>query len=132
EIEVDLDDYEKDWKKLTDKEIKSWVEDICEDIQDYYSDDTYVTGEIVDIDSDDTLVTFNKKGDRSLSISYKDGKYRKGGKLSDLQNDFNKDYDELEDVEIEDILLSGDEDDVYVEIEVELDDYDDEWEDLRD
>ena len=45
EIEVDLDDYDKDWKSLTDKDIKNWVEDICEEIQDYYSDDTYVTGE---------------------------------------------------------------------------------------
>lgn len=132
EIEVDLDDYEKDWKSLTDKDIKGWVEDICEEIQDYYSDDTYVTGEIIDIDSNSTLVTFNKKGTKSLSITYKDSKFRKGGKLSDLQADLEEDYDELGDVEIEDIILYGDEDDVDVEIEVDLDDYGSEWEDLSD
>ena len=79
EIEVDLYRYDDEWEDLKDKEIKSWVEDICKDIQKYFSKDTYVSGEIVDIDSDKTLVTFNKKGTSSLSISYKDSKYRKGG-----------------------------------------------------
>lgn len=42
------------------------------------------------------------------------------------------DYDKLEDVYIDSIKLRGDEDHVKVEIEVDLDDYEDEWEDLTD
>ncbi|HHX94382.1 MAG TPA: hypothetical protein GX691_00950, partial [Clostridia bacterium] len=93
EIEVDLYDFEKQWKKLTNKKIESWAEDICKDIQKFFSKDTYITGEIIDIDSDKTLVTFNKKGDRSLSISYQDSKYRKGGNMtvSEVEDDLEGD-----------------------------------------
>ena len=52
--------------------------------------------------------------------------------LSDLEDDLLDDYDEIEDVEVDDIRLDGDDDDVYVEVEVDLDDYEDEWADLSD
>ncbi|AGL03602.1 copper amine oxidase N-terminal domain-containing protein [Desulfoscipio gibsoniae] len=52
--------------------------------------------------------------------------------LSDLEDDLMDDYDKLEDVYIDSIKLRGDEDHVKVEIEVDLDDYEDEWEDLTD
>lgn len=52
--------------------------------------------------------------------------------LRDLEDELLDRFDELEDVAIEDIRLDGDEDDVEVEIEVDLGDYGDEWEDLRD
>ncbi|AEG61206.1 copper amine oxidase N-terminal domain-containing protein [Desulforamulus ruminis] len=52
--------------------------------------------------------------------------------LSDLEDDLVSDYDYLEDVKIDDITLEGDEDDVNVTIEVNLDDYEDEWADLDD
>lgn len=51
--------------------------------------------------------------------------------IDDLEDQLNKDYDEYEDAEFE-ISLSGDEDDVTVKIEIDLDDYDDEWDDLDD
>ena len=131
-IEVDLDDYDDEWEDLTDSKIKSWVGNICGDIQDYYDDDTYITGKIKDIDSKDTLVTFTKSGTKSLSVSYKDEDYRGGssGKIGDLEDDLVDDYTKLGSVRIKDISVSGDKDDVEVEIEVDLGDYDDQWADL--
>ena len=82
-IDVDLDDFGREWKTLSDRDIKSWVSDIIGDVQDFYDDDTYVSGKIKDIDSGDSLVTFNKDGGRTTSISYKDDDYRgSGGELT--------------------------------------------------
>lgn len=133
-VEVDLGDYDDEWADLTNSEIKSWVSDICDDIQDFYSTSTDISGKIKDTDSGDTLVTFSKDGSSSLSISYKDDDYRgdSDDDIDDLEDDLIDDYDWLEEVEIEDLSLSGDEDDVEVEIEVDLSDYDDEWADLSD
>ena len=133
-VEVDLGDYDDEWANLTNSEIKSWVSDICDDIQDFYSTSTDISGKIKDTDSGDTLVTFSKDGSSSLSISYKDDDYRgdSDDDIDDLEDDLIDDYDWLEEVEIEAISLSGDEDDVEVEIEVDLSDYDDEWADLSD
>lgn len=130
-IDVDLDDYDDEWEDLTDSKIKSWVGKICNDIQDYYDDDTYITGKIRDIDSKDTLVTFNKRGTKSLSIDYKDSKYRgKGGDIRDLEDELVADYKKLGSVKIDDIFVGGGKSKVTVEIRVDLDDYADEWEDL--
>ena len=81
-IDVDLDIYDNKWEGLTDKKIKSWVADLCLDIQDYYSDDTSVMGKIEDVDSQDTLIEFSKYRTEALKISYKDEDYRDGGGLS--------------------------------------------------
>jgi len=75
-IDVDLDDFDREWRKLKNSDIKGFVEDICEEIQDFYSSSTNISGKIKDIDSNDTLVTFSKSGKSSLSISYKDDDYR--------------------------------------------------------
>lgn len=50
--------------------------------------------------------------------------------INNLEDDLLSDYDSLEDVEIDDISLDGDEDDVDVDVEVDLSDYGSEWEDL--
>lgn len=49
--------------------------------------------------------------------------------LDDLEKDLNSEYDDYESLEW-DISLSGDEDDIDVEIAIDLDDYKDEFEDL--
>lgn len=54
------------------------------------------------------------------------------GDLDDLESDLLSDYEELEDVKIDDISLDGDEDQVDVDVEVDLGDYDSEWENLTD
>jgi len=52
--------------------------------------------------------------------------------ISDLEDELISDYDYLEDVKIDDIRLDGDDSDVDVYIDVDLDDYGDEWEELSD
>jgi hypothetical protein len=54
-------------------------------------------------------------------------------KLKDLEDDLNKDYDELEDVKIDEIEIQGDSDDIEVLIEVDLSYRDNEtkWSDLN-
>jgi hypothetical protein len=53
-----------------------------------------------------------------------------GGDLSDLEETLIDDYDTLGDVDIDDLTLDGDEDDVEVTIEVDLADFNSEWDDL--
>jgi len=55
-----------------------------------------------------------------------------GTLLAELEGDLLDDYRWLEDVEIEDISLEGDEENVEASVEVDLDDYGDEWEELWD
>ena len=76
DIEADLGFYYGEWEDLSDSTIRNWLRDICDDIQDFYNDDTQITGEIIDIDSGDTLVEFSKKGTSSLKVTYKDSAYR--------------------------------------------------------
>ncbi|MCL6477276.1 MAG: copper amine oxidase N-terminal domain-containing protein [Peptococcaceae bacterium] len=52
--------------------------------------------------------------------------------IDDLEDDLASDFDNLGDVIIDDISLDGDEDEVDVDIEVDLGDYEDEWADLDD
>lgn len=89
-IDVDLDDYDDEWEALTDSKIKSWVSDLCLDIQDYYSENTSIMGRIKDIDSKDILIEFSKYRTQALKISYKDKDYRHGRGLDiyDVQDDW--------------------------------------------
>ena len=50
--------------------------------------------------------------------------------LDDLEDDLNDDYDEIEDIEVVEIKLDGDEDDI--EVEIYVDDSDNDWDDLSD
>lgn len=51
--------------------------------------------------------------------------------IDDLEDQLNDDYDDYEDIEWK-ISLKGDKDDVTVRIDIDLDDFDDEWDDLSD
>ncbi|TEB08581.1 hypothetical protein Psch_02145 [Pelotomaculum schinkii] len=127
-INVDLDDYGDEWEELDDSDIEDWIEDLVSSIQDELSDDTVVSGEIIDTDSDDVLVEFYKDGDYSLDVEFQDD----DDEISDLEDALISEYDYLEDVNIEDISLDGDEGDIDATINVDLDDYGDEWEELDD
>lgn len=89
-IDVDLEDYDDEWEGLTDSKIKSWVADICLDVQTYFSEDTVVNGRIKDIDSKDTLIEFSKYRTQALKVSYKDKDYRdgKGLDIYDVEDDW--------------------------------------------
>lgn len=80
-IDVDLDKYDDEWEGLTDNKIKSWVADLCLDIQEYYSNDTSIMGKIKDVDSKDILIEFSKYKTQALKINYKDKDYRDGSGL---------------------------------------------------
>jgi Copper amine oxidase N-terminal domain len=131
-IEVDLADFEDEWADLDDSDIEDFLDDLVSDIQDEFSEDTVVDGVIIDIDSDDDLVEFFKDGDDDLEFDYFDEDYRDGGgssgDLDDLEDQLNDDYASLDDVDISNISLDGDEDDVDVTIEVD----EDEWDGLSD
>lgn len=109
EIEVDLGDFEDEWDDLSSREIEDWIEDLCADIQDFYSDDTDIDGEIIDIDSDDTLVEFNKDGDDDVEVDI-------NGRSSGA------DEDDVEDVE--DDLLGASYSVEGIDFEVDYVDYD--------
>ncbi|KAF1086061.1 hypothetical protein SPSYN_00799 [Sporotomaculum syntrophicum] len=67
DVEVDLDDYKKEWKDLTEREIKNWVEDLVEEIQAKLNSNTVVDGMIYSTDDED-LVEFYKRGKNRLDV----------------------------------------------------------------
>lgn len=79
QIKIDLDEFAGKWKKLYDNDIKGWIEDLVGDIQNEFSKDTIVSGKIIDIDSRDVLIKFNKIGKSSPRVTFYDDSYRGGG-----------------------------------------------------
>ncbi|NLJ76741.1 MAG: hypothetical protein HQP61_04460 [Peptococcaceae bacterium] len=76
QIKVDLYDFASRWKRLADRDIQYWLEDLVEDIQYELSRGANVTGKITDIDSNDVLVKFSKDGSGELKITFYDDSYR--------------------------------------------------------
>jgi len=62
EIAIDFDDYEDDFNDLSEKKLKTLVEDIVNDIWDEF-EDTDVTGVIIDSSSDDEQYDFEGDSD---------------------------------------------------------------------
>jgi len=134
EIDVDLEEYADEWEDLDDSDIEDWLDDLVSDIQDELSDDTVVTGEIIDIDSDDVLVKFSKDGDNNLKVTFKDDDYRGGSSSSDDVDDV---IDSLEDdsydvggIEFEVRIYYDDDDTVTATFTAVDDDAASEWDDL--
>lgn len=124
-IEVDLRDYEDEWADLTDSDIKNWLADMIGDIQDELSDDTYVSGKIIDTDSDDTLVKFSKNGGSSLKVTFYDEDYRgSGSDVDDVIDDLVGDRYGAGGVRFEISSIKYDEDDESVTVKVTSDDSD--------
>jgi hypothetical protein len=125
-IEVDLDDFEDEWDDLTSSDIKSYLQDICDDILDVF-DDAEIEGYFRDSSSS------SKKKYYEFTTSSK-------GKVV-FDDDYDVDLDDLED-ELDDaywnyfdefdlvVELEGDEDEIFYYIYVDYDEYEDEWEDL--
>ncbi|HBT20638.1 MAG TPA: hypothetical protein DEA47_04670 [Peptococcaceae bacterium] len=77
EIEVDLGKYDDEWAELSDRDIEDWIEDLVQYIHDELDEDCYVEGTIIDVDSDDDLVKFEKDGeDGDLEVGFYDEDYR--------------------------------------------------------
>jgi hypothetical protein len=137
DIYVDLDEYDSEWEDLSNSDIEDWLEDLVSDIQDEFSDDTVVNGRIIDNDSDDVLVEFDKDGDEDLDVEFNDEDYREGSSDSGDEDDA---IDSLEDgnyyvgsIEFS-MTVSYDEDDdtATAKLTAEDDDAASEWDDLSD
>lgn len=134
DIEVDLGDYEDEWADLDNSDIEGWIEDLVSSIQNELSDDTVVDGRIVDIDSDDVLVEFNKDGDDDLQVDFRDDDYRESGSdAGDVEDSLDGVSFNVDDIKfsITDIDYDGD-DSVTVRLDMS-DDYDSsDWDHLSD
>lgn len=134
DIEVDLSDYEDEWESLSDSYIEDWIEDLVYSIQDELYDDTVVDGSIIDTDSDDVLVKFNKDGEDSLEVDFYDEDYRGSSSSSDaedVEDSLNGDSFYVDDLEFTISYINYDDDGI---VRVVLDAYDNnassEWDDL--
>lgn len=131
EIEVDLGKDDDEWKELENDDIEEWLEDLVEDIQDALDNDTDVDGEIIDIDSDDKLIDFEKKGRRSLDVDFKDEDYRggDGDKVADELEDESFKVDDIN-FEVDKAHYYEDDDRVDVDLDAKYDSAYDDWNSL--
>ncbi len=123
EIDTDKDDWEDD---LSSGRRKTIYKNVCEEIQDNI-DDADIRG-------------FVKDGSRTVAEFYTsfEGKPVEGkNDVGDIEDELNEklidnDFGRLDDIDNDDLYieLDGDEDDIKFYINIDLDDYDDEWEDL--
>lgn len=124
-VDVDLDDFEDEWDDLTTSNKTSYLQGICDDILDAY-EDADISGKIRDVStsSKKTILTFTVSSSGKVSID--------ADELSDLEEDLDDyycDYFDAIDLSIE---LEGDEDDITYFINVDYDEFEDEWDDLDD
>ncbi|MCG9969706.1 copper amine oxidase N-terminal domain-containing protein [Pelotomaculum terephthalicicum JT] len=85
-----------------------------------------------DLEIQNLKLQISQKDSEIQSLNDKIASLESNDDIGSLEDELISDYDYLEDVKIEDISLDGDEDDVDVNIEVDLNDYADEWEYLDD
>ncbi|MCG8484717.1 MAG: hypothetical protein MJA31_15495, partial [Clostridia bacterium] len=122
-IDTDKDDWEDN---LSSGRRKTIYKDVCEEIQDNI-DDADIRG-------------FVKDGSRTVVEFYTsfEGKPVEGkNDVGDFEDELNEklidnDFGRLDDIDNDDLYieLDGDEDDIKFFINIDLDDYDDEWDDL--
>lgn len=134
EIEVDLGDYDNEWNDLSDNDIEDWLEDLVADIQDELDGDTKVTGVIIDTDSDDVLVDFQKDGDEDLEVDFEDEDYRGGSDIEDVEDSLEGDRYSVDNLDFAVYYVRYDEDDeeVVVYLEAEDSDASSRWPDISD
>ncbi|KUO49430.1 MAG: hypothetical protein APF76_08650 [Desulfitibacter sp. BRH_c19] len=125
EIEVDLYDFYTEWNRLSNSDIEDYLQDICDDILDEF-ENADIIGFIIDIDENENLVYFEIDSQGNVEIEY--DAYL--GSLEDLEDQLDDEYyDQLGDTQVY-IELEGDEDDILFIVNIDLYDYDDEWDDL--
>lgn len=116
-IYVDLDKYYSKWNALSSTQIKSFIEDIVEEIEyDYNNAD--IEGYIEDDSTGDKLVDFyiNAKGNLIIDTDY--DYYSGSNTLSDMEKYLNNYHDECEGVEFV-IKLYWDKYDIEVNIDAD-------------
>ncbi|MBB6215613.1 hypothetical protein HNQ80_001702 [Anaerosolibacter carboniphilus] len=127
EIYVDLDDYEDEWEDLSTSDVRSYLQDIVDDILDEF-EDADIEGFIEDEDSGDTLVEFTVDSDGDVEVDFSDS--NSDVDLDDLEDQLNDDYAEyFDDIKLA-IELDGDEDDITFDVNFNYYKYEEEWDDL--
>jgi len=122
DIKVKVDVDEDDWDDLTSTKQTRIIQNICDDIADEF-EDADITGDVKD--SSRTLESFEVK-------SNGDVEFESSGDLGDIEDDLNSDSDfnELGDIDDLEIVLDGDEDDITFTVEIDYDEFEDEWDEL--
>lgn len=121
EVEIVIDTTDNDqwdaWSDLSDADIEDFLQDIVDDILDEYPD-ADITGFIWDeYDDGDEVETFGITSRGNVDLG---GGSSSSGDLGDLEDQLIDDYEDIEGIDIEDIILDGDEDDIEVEIYIDL------------
>ncbi len=129
EIIVDLDDYEDEWEDLSTRDIRDWLDDLVDYIQDKITDDTVVDGMIYSADDED-LVEFYKKGDNRLEVDVIND--YSGENASDVEDSLEDEIYEVDDLEFSISYIEYDDDDDIVNVKFAAEDYDcaDQWDEL--
>ncbi|MBP1932551.1 stalk domain-containing protein [Ammoniphilus resinae] len=117
EIEVFIEVDEDEWNDLSTRERENLIENMVDDILEEF-EDAEITGAVEDGSS--TLLTFT--ADTDGDVEYAD--------LDDLEDELNDDYEDyFRGIRLS-IDLSGDTEDITFRVNIALDDYQDEWDDL--
>lgn len=133
-IEFDKRKYRDEWDDLSERNIERWLEDIYDYVKDEFSDK--FEGTIEDTDKRETLVEFYNSGDE-LKVKFKDGKDSSSDLEYDLEDKYGRDLDSYSNRfgnMKADFYVDVDEDyeEINIEIEIDTDKYEEEWEDVRD
>lgn len=108
-IKVDPDG----WGDLSDSKQEQYLQDIVDDILDVY-EDADVSGTVRSNEGSTKLATFETDGNGNVELE------TTAADLNDLEDELNDDYGDFADVSF-DIELSGDEDDITIEVYVNED-----------
>lgn len=130
EIAVDLSDFKNEWNKLSTTRKTTYLQNICDDILDVY-EDADIDGYFWDSSRSGTrkLLSFTTTSKGVVKL----GTTSSSTDLDDLADELDDDYyDYFDDIEFDSVELEGDEDEITFTFYIDLDYYDDEWDDLDD
>ncbi|WP_425447022.1 stalk domain-containing protein [Dethiothermospora halolimnae] len=123
-IEIDLDKDEREWKRVSESELEDYLENIYDEIKYAVEDLDDVKGEIETKSRkyDDIEFIFNSRGQVRFDLD--------NDSVNDLENELEDEYDKIDDEVRVDFELRGDKDKIYVDIQIESDHEDDDFDDL--
>ncbi len=126
-INFDLNDHKTEWNRLTTSNIKTYLQNICDEILDEFPK-ANIDGYFKDTSGSTSRKLYkfdtSARGTVILNASNEDD-------LGDLEDDLDDFcYDYFDDIRLS-LKLVGDEDDITYNIYIDYERYDDEWDDLH-
>jgi hypothetical protein len=118
DIDIRIDVNAMDWNLLSSSEKTNFLQDIIDDIFDEF-EDADLTGTIKDADNSKQLATFDTDSQDKVKLT------AVASDIEDLEDELNDDYYDTDGIDDIYISLDGDEDDIDLTIEVNVDDWDD-------